>query len=705
MTAAPLSAKETLRLAKLRDYGVLDTLPDETYDDITVLAAQICQTPTALVSLVDASRQWFKSKVGLDVDETPRSIAFCAYTIEQSEVFIVEDTQKDPTFANNPLVTGPPYIRFYAGAPLVTPDGHALGSLCVLDYKPRKITAAQRNALAVLSRQVMAQLELSHQRHLLLTLNEQLEQRVQERTAGLTTSLHRLIKTQATLLKREAASRHNALHDPLTGLPNRSYFLQRLDEAIQLTHRQPNRHYAVLFIDLNNFKPVNDSLGHEVGDRLLAHVASQIQQQLRKSDLVARLGGDEFAVLLDNVPDEAQAIIAIKRLQAKLETPFEIGHHRLAVGASIGVTFSSVGYRDPAAALRDADLAMYQAKKQTKERNQAQLTAQLDLQKQQQSKGKKLPIVIQDDLPSLRQTFVIFDAEMQGRAQARLTLEDELRQAIQKQQLFLHFQPIFDLGTQQLTGFEGLLRWYHPTKGCLAAIDFIDVAEELGITCQLSGYLIRVACEQVSKWRSHFSQSFSKLPPTQEPEASTASGFAVNAAGQSAQRLSIHINLSMMQIRYPQIVLQWQAALKKYQVPASAFQLEIAEQSLLSGDPMVTDSLHKLKSLGFCLCVDDFGKGHSSLSRLHQLEVNTIKIDRSFVRELGCTDGLELVKTMIDFGHSANLDVVAEGIETQAQMQALLELGCQYGQGVWLADAMPIEEINDTLMRQRSDFT
>ena len=364
---APLSAQETLRLAKLQDYGILDTLPEALYDDITALAAHICQTPAALVSLIDGDRQWFKSKVGVEADlnETPRSMAFCAHTIQSTEVMIVKDTLLHPEFCFNPLVTGSPFIRFYAGAPLITADGYALGSLCVLDYRPHQLDPSQIQALKVLSHQVIAQIELSYQRHQLKLSNQHLEARIKERTAGLTTALHRLLRAQTTLANREARSRHNALHDPLTHLPNRSYFLQRLTQAIQLNHRQPSHHYAVLFIDLDDFKSVNDTLGHEIGDQLLIHVAKQIKILLRKSDLVARMGGDEFAVLLDSLPNEELAIAAVKRLQQQLQIPVVIDEQQIAIGASIGVTFSSHGYRQPEAALKDADTAMYQAKQRS----------------------------------------------------------------------------------------------------------------------------------------------------------------------------------------------------------------------------------------------------------------------------------------------------------------------------------------------------
>ncbi|MEO1790673.1 MAG: EAL domain-containing protein [Cyanobacteria bacterium J06629_19] len=663
MTAAPLSAKETLRLAKLYDYGILDTLSERTYDDITALAAHICQTPTALVSLVDINRQWFKSRIGTEVQETPRSMAFCAHTIESRDVMLVEDTHQDPTFCDNPLVTGPPYIRFYAGAPLITPDGYALGSLCVLDYQPHYLTPAQIQALQVLSHQVIAQIELSYQRHQLELANQQLEQRVKERTASLSSSLYRLLTAQTKLLKREAASRHSALHDPLTDLPNRSYFLQRLSQSIQLAQRQPSHRYAVLFIDLDDFKPINDTLGHTVGDRLLVSIAERIKQMLRQSDLVARIGGDEFAVLLDDIPTQQHAVSAVKRLQNHLRTPVVIEGHKISTGASIGITFSSTGYLQPEDALRDADTAMYQAKKQAKQRIRQQLTLQLKTQ------DHPSPILIHDELPADNQQFAIFDADMQSTTQAQRTLESELRQAVLQEQFCLHYQPVFDLVTQKLSGFEMLLRWEHPQRGCLSADDFIATAEDIGIVQQMSAYIIEQSCLQLSKWRS----------------------FAKGASPSHSAwaNVTLHINLSLMQIRHPPLIVQWQAALKKYEVPAAAIQLEISEQVLLSADPAIAKVLTQLKAIGFELCVDDFGRGHSSLSRLHQLSVNALKVDRSFVQALGTQQGREVAKTIVDFGHSANMTVIAEGIETGDQMRTLLAFGCQQAQGFWLADVLP----------------
>jgi diguanylate cyclase (GGDEF)-like protein len=678
MQADSWPAKETLRLSKLKSYNVLDTLPEPAYDDITALAAHICQTPIALISLIDGDRQWFKAKVGLAVSETPRHMAFCDRTIQQSEILVVEDARQDPRFNRNPLVTGEPYIRFYAGAPLVTPDGHYLGSLCVIDYQPRQLSAEQLQGLQVLSRQVVAQMELSLQATQLQVSNENLEQRVHERTFRLTSVLNRLLKTQNKLLKREAALRHSSLHDPLTGLPNRNYFSQRLDQAIQLASRRPQHLYAVLFIDLDNFKPVNDTLGHEVGDRLLQHVANQIKQLLRKSDLVARLGGDEFAVLLDDIPNEKHAVIVVQRLQARIKRPFVINNQPIFIGASVGITFSRQGYSHPEAAIRDADVAMYQAKKQAKQQAEERLQAQLNQPKpvNQTFSSLKSPILIQDELAPVPQQFVVFNAAIQNSDRAKKSLQEALHQALIEEQFHLYYQPIFHLGSGapsgSLSGFEVLLRWHHPTRGCLPAEEFVAIAEEIGIMRQLCEQTIRTACQQLQQWRSH----------------------------PLGHDLSIHLNVSPQQIMYPELLPQWQAALAQCQLPASACQLEIEEPVLLSSDPMVMAVLQRVKDIGIGLCVDDFGRGHSSLSRLHQLNVSALKIDRAFIKELTSAEGTDIVKTIIDLGRSADMAVIAEGIETPAQLKTLMQLGCPFAQGFWLAEPLSAQAIHQSLFQR-----
>lgn len=687
MSADFSPAKETLRLVKLQDYGIVDTPSEQAYDDIARLAAYICKAPTALVSFVTADRQWFKAKVGLEVSETPRDMAFCAHTIQQSDVFTVEDTYKSEQFRSNPLVTSNPNIRFYAGAPLITPDGFALGSLCVIDYVPRQISHHQKQALQILSRQVVAQMELSHQSRQLEKANRTLERRVAERTARLTVALQKLLTAQNRLQKRELSLRHSALHDPLTGLPNRSYFMQRLEQAIQLANREPNRLYALLFIDLDNFKPVNDTLGHIVGDHLLKHIASQIKRLLRKSDLVARLGGDEFAVLLDDIPNEEHAIAAVKRVQTQLKQPFTYDGNHISVGASIGITFSTQGYRKPEAALRDADIAMYRAKSRNKRQDRKRLDTQATHQQPRALGALRSPIVIDEAAP-IAQSFVVFNPTLSQSSEAHRILDSELPQALLKNQFELYYQPIFKLTRHRsvaqataltshkqirqsthLAGFEVLLRWNHPQKGLLEAAEFISAAEEIGIVRQICEQTIQTACIHIKKWCDRLQRS----------------------------DLRIHINLSLPEIQSHKLLPHWQNALSQYHLNPIVCCAEINEQLLLSEDPAITQTLYQLSEIGINLCINDFGRGPSSLSRLHQLSISSLKIDRAFTQNLAKGNNTDIVRTILDLGRSADIGVIAEGIETKHQLSELVSLGCEFGQGFWLAKPTTADEIDQCL--------
>lgn len=358
MIAPPVPAAEGERLSELDSFSILDTLPEQAYDDITYLASQICDTPIALVSFVDADRQWFKSRVGLGMAETPRDEAFCAHAIvDPDEVLVVPDATADPRFVDNPLVAGDPDIRFYAGAPLVTSTGNALGTICVIDRVPRELTPDQRAALEALSRQVMAQLELRRERA------------QAERVASERTRYAALLEEYQRILERDIEEMSElSITDPLTGLKNRRAFLDRLQEELARCARY-GEPLAVALVDVDHFKRVNDAFGHTVGDAVLSQVADVLRHSVRTTDLVARFGGEEFVVLLPSTDTEGAHVLAERLRQAIEAEPWD----GATVTVSVGVAVTTAGTEHPDEFVAAADVAMYAAKQAG--RNRVRLAA------------------------------------------------------------------------------------------------------------------------------------------------------------------------------------------------------------------------------------------------------------------------------------------------------------------------------------------
>ncbi|MEM9004103.1 MAG: EAL domain-containing protein [Cyanobacteria bacterium P01_F01_bin.86] len=673
---APLPDNEVTRIEKLYACNILDTDPESGYDEIAFLASHICHTPVALVSLVDTNRQWFKAKVGLAICETSRDIAFCAHTILKTDVLIIPDATKDGRFSDNPLVKEDPKIRFYAGAPLITSEGYVLGTLCVIDYVPRQLAKTQITALQALSRQVVVQLELQlslqalkkeiqereqakasefqlrnlnqQLEHLvqertaeLQTAKDHLEIRIQERTAELTDSLHRLQHVQKELISREKKLIYNASHDGLTGLPNRTYFLASLHQAIHKSQRISAYQYAVIYIDLDSFKSINDSLGRDIGDKFIQHIVVYLKALLSSNDSLARLEGDEFVILLDGIQDLSQAIAFCERIQAQLKLPIRVDHHELLLGASIGITLNESNQSSPEAVLRDANIAMYQAKRS----------------------GKRC--------------YSVFSAAMQTQAQKRLMLERDLHHAILRHELCLHYQPILSMTTQTLIGFEALVRWEHPQQGLLYPGEFIQIAEETGLIHSLGRWVIQEACEQMQRWKQQFPDIF------------------------ASDKLTMSVNLSAIQLRHPDLIKNIKAILIATGVSRDVLKLELTESCILEKFSQITNTINALQNLGIQLCIDDFGTGYSSLSRLHEIPINTLKIDRSFIKNIEITSGKEAIfRTIVLLAHTLGMDVVAEGIETSAQMQTLQSIGCEYGQGYFWYKPLGATQI-DTLFSQK----
>ena len=426
--------------------------------------------------------------------------------------------------------------------------------------------------------------------------------------------------------RAEGRLQHIAYHDGLTNLANRSRFHEFLQQSLERQREDPSRHFAVMYLDFDRFKLINDSLGHGAGDEFLVKVARRIQEHVRPSDVVARLGGDEFAILTEHVGNTHQAVTLAERLQDVLRRPLQVAGKELSPSASIGITFSDVGYRTPEEVLRDADLAMYKAK----------------------AKGKA--------------QYALFDTSLHAQATEQLSLEADLRRAIDTDQLSLVYQPIFDLAERKVVAFEALVRWNHPERGPIAPATFIPLAEESGLIEPISRLVIEQAIAQMSSWHA------------QHPRL----------AG-----IGIHVNASGRDFASATFVRLIADLLNRHDVRASRLTLEITENVLMQRVGTAAETMRQLRDLGVGLSVDDFGTGYSSLSYLSTLPISSLKIDRSFVRQLhGSAENLEIVRAVINLARSLGKQVIAEGIETDAQLQQLLELGCGYGQGYRLAEPL-----------------
>lgn len=472
---------------------------------------------------------------------------------------------------------------------------------------------------------------------------------------------------------------HDALHDTLTGLPNRALFMDRLGHAIELSKRHSEVLFAVLFIDLDRFKVVNDSLGHLVGDRLLVSIAQRLETCLRTGDTVARLGGDEFAILLENIKDSRDATHIAERVQAELAEPFYLNEYQVFTSASIGIVCSglrqetwkssqlsiapgeentdvpktalspsfaqsilptapNVGqqtlYDRPEELLRDADAAMYHAKALGKARHE------------------------------------VFDLSMHTRAVALLQLENDLRRALERQEFQLYYQPIVCLTSGTINGFEALLRWQHPQRGLVSPAEFISVAEETRAIVPIGWWMMRSACHQMNQWHQEF--------PTNPP-------------------LNVSVNLSNQQFKQPDLIEQISEILQETQLEPCTLKLEITESVIMENAESAAAILGELRNLEIQLYIDDFGTGYSSLSRIHTFPTDALKIDRAFVSRMAEDEGNEaIVQTILILAGHLGMNVIAEGVETIEQLNLLRSLQCEYGQGYFFSK--PVDSQSATVL-------
>jgi diguanylate cyclase (GGDEF)-like protein/PAS domain S-box-containing protein len=426
---------------------------------------------------------------------------------------------------------------------------------------------------------------------------------------------------------------HDAFHDPLTGLPNRALFLEHLKLAMDRSKRPKGYLFAVLFLDLDRFKNINDSLGHTIGDQLLEAIARRLEVCLRQIDIVARFGGDEFAVLLDGIEDSSDAVRVAERIQRELHMPLNLGGHEVFTSASIGIALSGRAYHHTEEIVRDADTAMYRAKTLGKARHE------------------------------------IFDTAMHAHAVTVLQLETDLRRAVEREEFCVQYQPIVSLEDEKLKGFEALLRWQHPERGLIMPGEFIPIAEETGAIVQLGRWVLSEACRQMCEWQRRFP---------------------------IAQELILSVNMSGRQFIQPDLFQQVVEVLRDTGFSARRLQLEITESAVIENTAAVTEALSKLRGLGISLSMDDFGTGYSSLSCLHRFPIDTLKIDRSFISSQAAGE-TGIVRTIIMLAHDLGMDVVAEGVETAAQLSYLRSLDCEYAQGYYFSRPLSADSVAEML--------
>jgi len=842
---------ERRRLEFLLSLDVLDTEPEDAFDHIVESAASLCHTPIAAITLLDEQRQWFKSSVGLELKQTERSIAFCNHTIRSSQPFIVNNATEHPLFADNPLVTSPPELRFYAGCPLISRNGYALGALAVMDTVPRTLDDASIRMLRMLADQVMVLLELRQRnRELERTaaelrwMNQQVRQfsehlKQAQRIAGigswearpgtgclhgteefyailgisakaggalstkalmakvpqpdrrrLLRHLHALVRDHkpmqvehrivtenggTTYVMQRAELRHEkdgatiagtmqditqhrlsreklklfhtcmsrvnevvmitdaspldepgprvvfvndaferltgykaqdilgrsprllqgpdtnraeldriraalqqgepvysevinygkqrqqywlaltitpitddsgrishfvsiqrditrgklaeqqieqlAFYDSLTRLPNRRLLLDRLRLALNAVKRS-GRIGALLFIDLDNFKSLNDTLGHDKGDRLLEAVARRLEGCVRKSNTVARLGGDEFVIMIEDIAGDpvaagTHAELVVRKILAGFAPRFALDGIEYHCTPSVGVALFDRHINEVDELLKQADLAMYHAK----------------------AMG--------------RNTACFFDPDMQSAINARVALERELRAALHQHQFELHYQPQVD-GAGRTVGYEALIRWRHPRHGLVYPQAFIPLAEETGLIRGIGRWVLQSACRQLASW-------------------STRPDHA---------HLTISVNVSAGQFGHPEFMQQVLAAIASAGADPCLLKLELTESVLVKNPDDTIAKMAGLKEHGIRFALDDFGTGYSSLSYLKRLPLNQIKIDQSFVRDvLVDANDAAIVRTILALGQILGLDVIAEGVELEAQRDFLARHGCHGYQG------------------------
>lgn len=713
----------------LRTSLLLDESPDLTFDRFAHLGALQLKTPIVLIWLADRRRQFIKAAFGVTVDEAAHYSPFCASVLTKAKPTIVCDLRSDEDFCNYPLVHTGEQIRFFAGAPLLGPDGSTLGSYCAFDFTSRDVYASDQQSILAQWAAITAdaierrtvggagastrdELTRANERYVLATRattdgiwdwdcasNEVYYSNRWRAVVGLTGEEHhgsiqdwiaRLHPSDALSARQIIAhlqtsdiptfeSEHRIRHedgswrwihnrgiairngggelirlagairditaermrDSLTGLHSRVSLLSALEERLQSTPAT-DRTFALLLIGLAKFKRINDSFGHAAGDFVLAELGNRMAETTVGSPtcVAARLAGDEFAILLSDIAHEEDARTYAHCIEYLLEVPIAYGAQLIHISASIGIALGSLRYERSEDILHDADTAMFEAK------------------------------------TNVAFDSVVFTHALRERAKIRMTLESELRGAIDRKELLLHYQPKVLLETRQITGFEALIRWQHPERGLILPNSFIPVAEESDLILEIGRWTLRESIRQLSEWRAR-----GLVSPTD----------------------TVAVNLSAKQFGDRQLVENIVLKLTAHNLPSSSLELEITEGILISDAANALGVLQRLKAVGVGLDLDDFGTGYSSLSYLQRFPFDSLKIDRSFIQDIHTNESTAAItQAIVALGRALGLRVVAEGIETSYQARKILAMGCRHAQGYLFSKPLPAAGIESLLKRRSS---
>jgi diguanylate cyclase (GGDEF)-like protein/PAS domain S-box-containing protein len=582
---------------------LLTAAGQERWADVTTTVLPWEGRPALLGMAFDITEQKLVEQA---MRETERRLRDVLENVQLASVLV--DCEGEVTFAN-------PYLLELLGCPEEDVVGHNWFDLCVPleDRERARLAFARGIASGLLAPHEEQEVMTLYGERRLLSWNHTVLHDFSGAVNGRAS-----IGADVTERRRaEQQLQHNAFHDGLTGLPNRALFMDRLGGALARQRRRPEQRCAVLFVNLDRFTLVNESLGHAAGDRLLVEIAAGLRRIVRPGDTVARLGGDEFGVLMEDLEDAGDVELTAVALEEALSEPFTLGQQDVFVTATTGIAVSDEGYERAEDALRDAHTAMHHRKASGPGGHQA------------------------------------FDRSMHSRAVRLLELEQDLRRAVEREEFLLHYQPIVELATGRIAAFEALVRWEHPQHGLVSPLEFIRLAEETGLIFAIGRWALREACREM---------------------------VALSRA--SASDLTVNVNLSSRQFSQPDLVEQIEDALRESGLPPQRLKLEITESVIMENAESAIGVLHRLKDLGTSLSIDDFGTGYSSLSYLLRFPADTLKIDRSFMWAMG--DGgrhAQIVRTIIVLAHSLQMDVVAEGVESEDQRRQLCALECRYGQG------------------------